>query len=389
MTKQLGVFVLLFLLICVGCLHHPIETASRYSLEKSSEYPLLVPSIPPTIISGDFQTVQISLPVKDGRRVSTSNQCSIRGAVFSLTQDASSNSDQWLITSPSVQGWEKHGGEIDLTTEWNNFTHAIELRKELGCFPEEASLSSITRVIIEKISLPASESLLFFYSFSGSRGFVDLSPGMQIKVERILVEGGDEEQTAKRKPTSLEAQYDVIPLSATGVTLHLSKTSAPKSDRSFNAKDRLVFDLSTHFATEPLLRLFLEKTKDGVTKQSALIGANNTLDLDATTLQIESNTAGDCPALPTKANCVSFGKDTAVSLLFPVWVNDKLDYRPIGTTVGYMIDILPMSKKARALETVSLKRPLTMGGYAEVTFQKSTQSAGQVLLLSADRLTWK
>jgi hypothetical protein len=379
-----------FLSLCVGCVHRPIQTKATYSLEKTSEYPLLVPSIQPEISNEDFQTVHMALSGKAGKRVSNSELCAIKGSIFSLHPDLASASDQWLITSPSVQGWEKHGGEIDLTTEWDRFTSALLLREKSGCFPPTKNLSSITREIAAKIPLPASGALLFFYSFSGNRSFVDLVPGMQITVEQTLVESKNGEQTIPSNPSSLEAEYEIVPLTATGVTLHLLKTANRRPPKNLIAKESLVFNLSARFATSPLLRLLLETVGgDNKKRSSVLIGASNVSDLDVATRQIEEDSAGECPASLTAVNCVSFGKETAVSLLSSLWVNGRRSYRPVGTTLGYMIDILPKDKKARALATISLKRPLPTGGYAEVTFPKTTEDAQQIILLSGDRLTWR
>jgi hypothetical protein len=384
--KQSTLLVYLFCLFCVGCLHHSIQTTSQYSLEKTSEYALLVPSISPLKTDEDFQTIRIALSGTSESGASIPTQCSIPGSFFSLSSDTPSNPIRWLFRSPSVQGWERHGAEIDVTTEWSNFTSALRLRRELGCFPKEATLSSITKSIIEQIPLPANESLLFFYSFNGSSGFADLSPGMQVRIEQISIESRN--QNTGGKPTSLEAQYEVVPFVATGGALQLSKDSSRHSNKSSEPVETS-FNLSSRFQTSPLLRLFLERTKDGKSKRPALIGASSMSDIETATRQIEESSTGDCPTLPTKVVCVPFAKDTGVSLLFPIWLNDKLSYRPIGTTLGYMIDILPAKEKTRALETMQVKRPLAAGGYAAVAFQRTFEDAQQIFLLNGDRLTWR
>ncbi|WP_158943919.1 hypothetical protein [Granulicella sp. S190] len=345
-----------------------------------------MPSIVPVKTGEDFQTTRIVLSGNDKPRASATKQCSIQGPVFSLSPDAASTSDRWLITSPSIQGWQKRGGDIDVTAEWNSFTSALLGRKELGCFPKEVSLSSITNAIIEHIPLPANESLLFFYSFNGSSGFADLSPGMQIKIEQISIESRNGKATGG-KPISLEAQYEVVPSSASGVSLQPSKASRRPSTRS-SGQEESFFNLSSRFQATPLLRLFLETAKDGNTKQPALIGASNMADIESATKLIEQSNTGNCPASLTNVVCTPFAQGTGVSLLFPIWVNGKLSYRPIGTTLEYMIAILQANKKSRAIETISLKRPLATGGYAEVVFPRTMEDAGQILLLSGDRLTW-
>jgi hypothetical protein len=385
--KQSTLPVYFFCLLCVGCLHHSIQTTSRYSLEKTSEYALLVPSISPLKTDEDFQTIRIVLSSKNESQASIPNQCPILNPIFSLSVDTPSNLNRWLFRSPSVQGWEKHGAEIDVTTEWSNFTSALRLRKDLGCFPKEATLSSITKNIIEQIPLPANESLLFFYSFNGSSGFADLSSGMQVKIEQVSIESRNNQNT-NGKPTSIETQYEVVPSATSGVALQLPEPSSRRPNNSSEPNESFL-DLPSRFQTVQLLRLFLERSKDGKTKQPALIGANNMSDIETATRQIEESNTGDCPSLPSKIVCVPFGKDTGVSLLFPIWLNGKLSYRPIGTTLGYMIDILSAKEKTRALETMELKRPLATGGYADVVFKSNFEDAQQIFLLNGDRLTWK
>jgi hypothetical protein len=77
-------------------------------------------------------------------------------------------------------------------------------------------------------------------------------------------------------------------------------------------------------------------------------------------------------------------------LLSSIWVNGQLLYRPPGTTLGYIVEtLLKTDEQARAFETLSLKRPLITGGYAEVTFPKTLANAQQIILLSGDRIAWK
>jgi hypothetical protein len=84
-----------------------------------------------------------------------------------------------------------------------------------------------------------------------------------------------------------------------------------------------------------------------------------------------------------------FDKDSAVSVLISVWVNGRHVYHPLTTTLGSLIGRLPESEVKRALETVSIDRPLMGGGYARVNFPHDQESAGKVILLNGDQLTWR
>jgi hypothetical protein len=51
--------------------------------------------------------------------------------------------------------------------------------------------------------------------------------------------------------------------------------------------------------------------------------------------------------------------------------------------------LLPESEANPALETVSIDRPLLVGGYARVKFPHDMESASKIILLNGDRLTWR
>jgi len=54
-------FALPLVLFCAGCVHRPLPIKWNFSLEEVSELPLLVPSIPPKTVDGDFQTSLVTL----------------------------------------------------------------------------------------------------------------------------------------------------------------------------------------------------------------------------------------------------------------------------------------------------------------------------------------
>jgi hypothetical protein len=382
----------LSLLDLLGCAHKAIHVDAALSLEKTSGYPILVPSVSPITLTKDFQTSLVSLRSSNlNTSPAPMQQCSIVGSVFSLSPAVSSRVDQWLIKSPSDQGWETHG-EIDVREEWDRFTAEISSRVSRGCFPAGESVSSVIRAIAERMPLPASESLLFFYSL-GNAGYVDLSPGMQIRIESTVHEKSESKQNSATKPESFFAQYEIVPLSETGVALELSKADGRQIRKSSNVNVNLILHLPVRFAKKPILRLFLASLgNDRALRSPILIGSSDLLALEVATSQIEKMGDGACPSnVPTSVDCIAFGRDTAISLLSSIWINGRLLYYPIGTTVGYIIEIYSKSEieQSRIIETLSLRRPLEIGGYAKVSIPKTLTSAQQVILLNGDRLTWK
>lgn len=78
-----------------------------------------------------------------------------------------------------------------------------------------------------------------------------------------------------------------------------------------------------------------------------------------------------------------------MSLLSAIWVNGQLRDYPVGTHIKSLLEALPKDKEARALQTVSLKRPLATGQYVEVLFPKTLVDASKVVLLAGDHVSWK
>jgi len=377
------------LLLCTGCVHRTPALGGTYTLEENSGYSLLLPSLSTQASDQDFQTTTLTLP---GSKPSRGRLCVIQGSVFSLTPDSKPN--QWTVRSLSAVGWQKRAGNLDMHAEWNHFLRDLLEIERQSCFPRKETFYSMRRRIAETIPLPANEAAFFFYSFGGS-GFVDLAPGMLIRIERPLIQNATSTARANYKG-SLEADYRVTAPSSIGVELLLSHTANRRAARSLAADANLLFDLSARFKPHPLLRLFLQSIGDAREQPIAiLLGASSIHDLDEATRRVEENGRTRCPDSQAALDCISFGNQTAVSLLSSVRINSRTEPQPFGTPMGYVIEIASSTSGRRnaatdrALQTASLIRPLVDGGYAEVKFPRTWDSISHIVLLPGDRLEWK
>ena len=384
-------FVLPALSLPIGCVHRvPVKAA--YAIEESAGESLLVPVASAGRAEGDLRTIDLLLPSDPRRRRDSSRQrCAIGGGLFSLTPDQATKDDgsRWMLKSPSVQGWGKDTGETDLRAEWNRFTAEVLSRKRAGCFAEGESVFALRRTFAEKMPLPASELLLFFYGFGGT-GHVDLVPGMHLELERS---NATDRRSLKieSRASSAGAHYEVIERSdGSGVILqpemrgragfHLPKASG--EDAAFRLEDQ--------FKAEPLLRLYLQSIgSNQASGDPLLLGAKNERAMETLTARVEAMKYRGCLGAATpETDCVRFGEGTAVNLLVKVWINGKSAYRPMGTTLSYVIETLPQGDQARALQTVSVRRVIVNGEEAEIRFPKTPAGAHQVVLLSGDRIWW-
>jgi len=366
------------LLLASGCMHRAAKVIETYHLQDAATYPLLVPSRSSPDPGRQVQATRVNLgPI--GRNLPSGSNCSIVGTAFSLRPPDPASPALWLVNSPSVSEWETHGGEIDLSAEWGRFTRSLLSLQEIGCFEAGSNLTRNLRAIAESIPIPASELLLFYYSYNGTGG-VDLVPGMQIRVERGVLQGSEGNKTMK----SIEAQYEVIPGSSSGVALRLSQTSNRRLLGETGKEDKSIFDLAHLTQTATMLRLFLQTRSDkDVERKPILLISSSAEALDQASRQVDSSAPNGCAAVNTQAtSCIPFAK-SAVSLMISCRVNGKLSYKPLGTTVSQVIkDSQP------ALNSLVLTRSMTSGAYATLSFPRTLEAAGQLMLVNGDKLSW-
>ena len=371
-----GLLALLILLPTSGCMHRPGTVVETYHLQDVASYPLLVPSHASSPSGRDFATTPVDLGASGHDLPST---CFADGPVFSLRPPDKTASALWLVRSPSVREWEAQGGQIDAVAEWTQFSQKLQSLQKQGCFAPGSTLTRTLQSIAESIPIPASELLLFFYSYNGT-GAVDLIPGMQIRVEHGVLQGREGDRTMK----SIEAQYEVVASSASGVTLHLSRTENRQLSRETGVEEKNMFNLVRLTQKSTMLRLFLQaRTDKGVERKPILLLSNNIEGLDQATRRIDASASDQCAAVNVnETSCIYFTK-SAVSLMISCSINGKLSYKPLGTTVSQVIN-----DSRPALDSLVLTRKRMSGGYAEISFPRTLEAAGQVMIINGDRLSW-
>jgi hypothetical protein len=386
----------LYFLICsltlasTGCMHKMPLDKRAFSLEGPAEFPIMVPSSSPSTTDNDFQEYQLELTGDEAlANPLEAPNCTVKGTFFSLAP-AKSSSKLWVITSLNVQGWQRHSDSIDVQSEWMRFAREVLALQRSGCFPRGQSPQAVLRQISEAIPLPASEELLYGYSF-GRSGFVDLVPGMQLVIERAWFETRARVRVPASGTNEFSERLAVVRRHPSGSALRLlgivsrglGKTLDHETDSPRSVPDR--------FAASSLLRLMvLTLTSDNTRRSPVLLGSTETLEIWDASDRIVAGTLTGCPPSSSSGlQCMFFDKDSAVSVLISVWINGRHFYHPLSTTLGSLIGRLPESEVNRALATVSIDRPLIVGGYARVNFPHDRDGAGKVILLNGDRLTWQ
>jgi hypothetical protein len=372
------------LLLCFsGCLHRKLSIQGEYTVEGNAGYPMLVPAFASTRVEGEFQTGNVIL---QGARLANQTElspgCAIEGDVFSLHPGNPADSNHWTIRSLSVQGWNLRGGKVDTDEQWERFVGELARMQQRGCFPAKMTVFSLQRAFAAAIPLPAREVQSFLYS-ANAEGFVNLSPGMEIKIEEILAS-----REVIGQSQSSYAYYQVVSSAEPGVALRRSASSHRGQNQSAGRESNLYPHLPDSFATAPLMRLFFESLPAGGSKRNPmLLGASHVNELEAATRLLEAQGNQACADHKENFVCVTF-KDDSVSLLSPVRINEHLFFYPFGTQLAIILQELPLDKQTEVLATVRVMRRLARGDYAEVLFPRTMESARQVVLLPEDRVHW-
>jgi hypothetical protein len=350
----------------------------------------MAPAIAPGTPDKDFQEYRLELA---GRQAPTNRQrdahCTVKGELFSLAPAKSSDPRLWVITALTVQGWEHRSDRIDVESEWMGFAHQVLALERSGCFPSDENPQEILRQIVEAIPVPASQELFLNYSL-GRSGFVDLVPGMELVIERAAFLTSAGVRVPVSPTDAFSETLAVVRRPPDGSALRLLGVVSRGLGKTLDQEADSPRSVPIRFAASSQLRLMLfNLTEDNTRRYPALLGSTDTSEIWNASDRIVDGTMTACPPPSNGLACLFLGKDSAVSVLMSIWVNGRRTYSPLTATAGSLLGRLPESERDRALETVTLERPLVGGGYARVHFAHDLEGARNVILLNGDRLSWR
>ena len=380
-------------LCCSGCIHHKNAIENGYRLIENSGAPMLVPTNGQSSDLGNFQTSTLVLPGGSASaKDQVSQQCTINGEIFSLRSASPQDSKYWIVRSPSISGWYTLASKIDIYSQWKIFTHGLAGMSESGCFPSGLTALEIRAAIAQRIPLPADEVPLFFYSEQGI-GFIDLAPGMEVRLEHILPPR--ESISARSKGTFRTgalnywaANYGVIARHGEGVGLKLTRKVHRGPNGGSGSEEKELFSLSQQFAQTPVLRFFLKgiygkrEVSNGI-----LIGGSSQRQLDALTDLIHQSDPAKCINYQGTV-CREFPLG-APNLYYTVWVNGHRTSCLLWTTLAALLKSQPQPEQMMALESAQVFRRLSLDHYAEIHFPGTENGAALLFLLPGDKIEWR
>jgi hypothetical protein len=373
--------------LCSGCLHHTIATGQGYRIDDKGGAPMLVPTEVQATDAGNFQTVMLTLPrVSSPQKTHERDNCAIEGETFSMHSVQGSDRASWVVRSPSVSGWDELSGAIDMEGQWNLFVRDLARIVDRGCSPPGVTSESIRTAIAKRIPLPTNLVPTFMYSDQGER-FVNLAPGMQIGIQKVLPTEASLHSGSGKALRILNVIYDVVSRPGDGIRLRLNRGSENVHAASLRAEDRPFLTLDQRFAKTLVLRLFLQGFSQGESESDAiLIGTSDATQLDVLTDLIRQKDPVACMSFP-RAACIDLPHGSA-SLFAMIWINGRRTASPFGTSLASLLFLLPPSKLVGALKSVQVMREMSSGRYGGIQFTRTEEGVRQVLLLPGDKIVW-
>jgi hypothetical protein len=368
---------------CLACAAHHDLTDPAYRLVGANSQYFLTSGAPQ--IRGQHLEFQISLGnTETNRQVFPGDNCSVRGQWFSLYPSKPSTAGNWTVETPAVGAWAEAAGHTDLKPEWDKFLQTIIALQQRQCFPRSVNFIEVKEKIVEGMAMPADESLLYRYSF-GQGGYVDLTAGIELRIERNISASG----ANGMHPRTIITSYGFTNTAANETQIHIirSQDSLEKKEGDLpNIPDK---KLASEFQSLPHLRVILQRltVSAGVNSPAILLGASDMASLDEATQPTVTDpktTCADLGKFPVK--CVDFNGLVTVSPVLQVKVNRRLRYAPLGSKVWYVFP--PQADvSSNILKTLRIRRQYGKA-YRDIQFSRNQEDVGQILLLGGDEISW-
>lgn len=359
---------------CTGCGLRQSSSAYRLS-EINSQYFLLSPDAAAS--QQDRQTLRIS------RKDENQKDCSIKGPWFSF-YPAPGSKPQWIAETPSAAAWERSSGAVDMMDQWQSFETALYGLQQRHCFASRDEYISGKQRIVASLSPPAGDTLYYRYGF-GPGGYVDMAPGMQLRIERDFFGT----RSTDYQGTTI-TNYEVSDKDESGTSikfLRVEKRSAGPTTPVPTSSDE---GLAIRFATDPCLRLFLLNliVSANAKAPAILVGASTKEELEGPTQAIESDPAISCSGLQRwPVTCALFDGSVTVSPMLEVFVNGAPSYIPIGSRLWAVLPERTKPQQATLMRTLRLRRRFH-GKLVDVKFVPDSNTLSQLLLVGGDRISW-
>lgn len=298
----------------------------KYQLRKLESDWLLVP--PPYWKQPLDKPLKVRVPISETSLASAPDDCSIGGTLFRLSLTRG-GSPKWTATLPSLSAWQSTILSDSFSREFDNFLDQIGQLGSNGCIPARAG-GDLEEAIRQSIPVRARDTLYYRYDWSPGAGFIDLLPGMRLRIERAgLI------SSARTGATSM-AYYDIT--RDVGHAIHF-RLAAAKPQHT--ARDLPDWQLASEVQGMFFAQLFLsgEHVPNNLSYTALLVGTSSREQMQEIEAALQARPQGGCPDGPnSQLRCITFQGSVSVSVQLPVTVNGRRVFVGLDDTVQRLFD---------------------------------------------------
>ena len=231
---------------------------------------------------------RLSIPTAAGHSHHTG--CSAAVGPFGLSRVKTSFSE-WTAKLPSLKHWQESMASGSFDQDFESFRNQIGKLAERGCFDQSARVL-LDQAMRESIPVRINETYYYRYEYRLGTGFIDLVPGMQLKIERA-----DFDPSGKFQGTHT-LDYEIVRDSHRTIRYELEKTEKATDE---SAADRQFAAHQTGMLFERLF--FLGKQVPPNLNYSAMVvGTRSPEHLEEIARTVKARPETGCPASADKEN---------------------------------------------------------------------------------------
>lgn len=367
--------------------------------------------LPPTLLrpSSTSYGNAVEVDIANVNGPTTGSTCAIAGGDFTMTWSGSVAQ----VFIPAYAWNADATSRANLRTAFDAFCLSLESLESSQCLARGGAFGVAQRVA-EALPVPLNESLYYRFGFDAGNGYIDLQPGMRLRVESGVYEFTSSSSPLNGFVTSAAAYYDICGyLDSSGnqrlaFDAFLGANRAPSIPATSGVAAGII-DLHGSLSARRYCRLFYPTNLSSGAQGSASL-ANNVALIGATTL---ADMAVATNAYLTNQNCGYNGSNSVLCTLFRgraiavpeilVYVSGQTMqgqsgsgqptaclpmYVPIGTTVRNLVErrfdwIFPLANSLsqlvllRQYRQISTNAPPAPGPQTNSVNYNSVQFNGQ------------
>jgi len=317
--------------------------------------------------------LKVRVPISEKSLAPAADDCSVGGALFRLSLTRR-GSPKWTATLPSLTAWQSTILSGSFSREFDNFLDQIGRLESNGCIPARAA-GDLEEAIRQSIPVHARDTLYYRYNWSPGAGFIDLLPGMRLKIERA------ELISSARTPDTSVAYYDIT--RGVGHAIHF-RLAAAKPQRA--ARDLPDWRLASEVQGMFFAQLFLsgEHVPNNLRYTALLVGTSSREQMQEVEAALQARPQGGCPDGPNpQLRCITFRGSVSVSVQLPVTVNGRRVFVGLDDTVQRLFD---ESGHRCQVPFLKMQRRF-LNHLVAVDFDGAGESALDLPLAGGDRVT--